>query len=78
MTSTETRTTGRIAPVYADVWDEASVTPAVEGADAVVNTVGHYVARGRATFAAIHGQGGRHGGRGSGGWCTSPASAPNS
>ena len=56
----ETRTAGRIIPVYADVWDEASVAPAVAGADAVVNTVGHYVARGRASFEAIHGQGAMH------------------
>jgi uncharacterized protein YbjT (DUF2867 family) len=46
--------------VYADVWDEATVGPAVDGSDAVVNTVGHYVERGRATFEAIHGQGARH------------------
>ena len=39
------------------MWDEASLGPAVEGAEAVVNTVGHYVERGRASFAAIHGQG---------------------
>jgi NADH dehydrogenase len=32
----------------------------VEGTDAVVNTVGHYVERGRATFEAIHGQGALH------------------
>ena len=51
---------GQITPVYADVWDEASVAPALEGAEAVINTVGHYVARGRATFEAIHGQGARH------------------
>lgn len=51
---------GRVAPVYADVWDEASVDPVVEGADAVVNTVGHYVERGKATFDAIHGQGALH------------------
>lgn len=50
-------TAGQIVPVYADVWDEASVGPAVDGADAVVNTVGHYVEQGKASFAAIHGQG---------------------
>jgi uncharacterized protein YbjT (DUF2867 family) len=49
-----------ITPVHADVWDEASVAPAVEGSEAVVNTVGHYVARGQATFEAIHGQGAMH------------------
>jgi NADH dehydrogenase len=51
---------GRIAPVYADVWEEASVAPVVDGADAVINTVGHYVERGKATFEAIHGQGALH------------------
>src|SRR5512134_1443605 len=51
---------GQIAPIYADVWDEASVAPAVDGADAVINTVGHYVERGKATFEAIHGQGAMH------------------
>jgi uncharacterized protein YbjT (DUF2867 family) len=51
---------GQITPVRADVWDEASVAPALEGSDAVINTVGHYVARGRATFEAIHGQGAMH------------------
>jgi NADH dehydrogenase len=39
--------TGQIAPVYADVWDEASVAPVVDGSDAVINTVGHYVERER-------------------------------
>jgi uncharacterized protein YbjT (DUF2867 family) len=51
---------GRIMPVRADVWEEGSVAPAVAGADAVVNTVGHYVARGQRTFEAIHGQGARN------------------
>ena len=54
---TGTGAAGEITAVYADVWDEASVGPAVAGAEAVVNTVGHYVERGRASFAAIHGQG---------------------
>jgi nucleoside-diphosphate-sugar epimerase len=36
------------------------VAPAVGTSDAVVNTVGHYVERGRATFEAIHGQGALH------------------
>jgi uncharacterized protein YbjT (DUF2867 family) len=57
---TETGTGGTITATYADVWDEASVGPALAGADAVVNTVGHYVERGRATFEAIHGQGALH------------------
>jgi uncharacterized protein YbjT (DUF2867 family) len=52
---TEARRAGQIAPVYADVWDEASVAPVVDGSDAVINTVGHYVERGKATFEAIHG-----------------------
>jgi NAD(P)-dependent dehydrogenase (short-subunit alcohol dehydrogenase family) len=57
---TEARRAGQIAPVYADVWDEASVAPVVDGSDAVINTVGHYVERGKATFEAIHGQGAMH------------------
>jgi uncharacterized protein YbjT (DUF2867 family) len=36
------------------------VPPAVEGANAVVNTVGHYVERGGASFGAIHGAGARN------------------
>ncbi|MGH6897953.1 MAG: complex I NDUFA9 subunit family protein [Geminicoccaceae bacterium] len=51
---------GRVTGVYADVWEEATVAPVVSGADAVVNTVGHYVERGKASFEAIHGQGARH------------------
>ena len=53
-------TTGQIVPMYADVWEERSVAPAVEGADAVINTVGHYVEHGKATFEAIHGHGAMH------------------
>ena len=53
-------TSGQIVPTYADVWDETSVAPAVNGADAVINTVGHYVERGKSTFEAIHGQGAMH------------------
>jgi NADH dehydrogenase len=52
--------TGQITMAYGDVWTEASVGPAVNGAEAVVNTVGHYVERGKATFEAIHGQGAMH------------------
>lgn len=51
---------GRIEAVSADVWDETTVAPAVDGAEAVVNTVGHYIERGKATFEAIHGQGAAH------------------
>ena len=57
---TESRGGGQITALRADVWDEASVGPAVAGADAVVNTVGHYVERGAASFEAVHGQGARH------------------
>jgi uncharacterized protein YbjT (DUF2867 family) len=53
-------TAGLITTVQANVWDEATVGPAIHGSDAVVNTVGHYVERGRATFEAIHGQGALH------------------
>jgi uncharacterized protein YbjT (DUF2867 family) len=51
---------GTITATYADVWDDTTVAPAIAGADAVVNTVGHYVERGGATFEAIHGQGAAH------------------
>jgi len=53
-------TDGSITTTHADVWDETTVGPALAGSDAVVNTVGHYVERGRATFEAIHGQGAMH------------------
>ena len=51
---------GQITALRADVWEKATVAPAIAGADAVVNTVGHYVERGDASFEAIHGQGARH------------------
>ncbi len=51
---------GQVKVLRADVWEEATVTPAVAGASAVINTVGHYVTRGNATFEAIHGQGALH------------------
>jgi uncharacterized protein YbjT (DUF2867 family) len=51
---------GQITAVRADVWEEATVAPALAGAGAVVNTVGHYVERGDASFEAIHGEGARH------------------
>ena len=51
---------GQVTAIYADVWDEPSVGPALEGSDAVINTVGHYVERGKATFEAIHGHGAMH------------------
>ena len=46
---------GQVSAIYADVWDESSVGPALEGSDAVINTVGHSVERGKATFEAMHG-----------------------
>src|SRR4029453_15132368 len=57
------RTAGQIIPVYAGVWDDASVAPALEGSDAVINTVGHYAERGTAAFQAIHGDRAMHGAR---------------
>jgi uncharacterized protein YbjT (DUF2867 family) len=51
---------GQVSAIYADVWDEASVGPALERSDAVINTVGHYVERGKATSEAIHGHGAMH------------------
>ena len=57
---------GQVTAIYADVWDEPSVGPALEGSDAVINTVGHYVERGKATFEAIHGHGAMHVAAGSG------------
>ncbi len=51
---------GRIELVAADVWDEKTVAGAVKQSASVINTVGHYVEKGRATFDAIHGQGALH------------------
>ena len=51
---------GQIELVRADVWDETTVAGAVERAAAVVNTVGHYVEKGGATFDRVHGQGALH------------------
>ncbi len=48
---------GRVELVTADVWAEATVAPVVAGADAVINTVGHYVETSPASFDAIHGRG---------------------
>ncbi len=45
---------GQVAPLQANVRDEASVRRAVEGADAVVNLAGILYERGRQNFAAIH------------------------
>ena len=51
---------GQIELAHADVWDESTVARAVKQSDAVINTVGHYVEKGRATFDVIHGQGALH------------------
>ncbi len=51
---------GRIELVATDVWDEKTVGPAVKQATSVINTVGHYVEKGQATFDAVHGQGALH------------------
>ena len=45
---------GRVAPVQANVRDEASVRRAVAGADAVVNLTGILNERGKQTFHAVH------------------------
>src|SRR5918999_5910335 len=45
---------GQIEPICADVRDKASVAQAVEGTEAVVNSVGLYVERGDETFEAVH------------------------
>ncbi len=51
---------GQIECLQADVWDEPTVTRAVEHSAAVINTVGHYVEKSKATFDQIHGQGALH------------------
>ena len=51
---------GGFAAVYADVWEEASVGAAMEGSEAVVNMVGHYLERSKATFEATRGHGAMH------------------
>jgi uncharacterized protein YbjT (DUF2867 family) len=51
---------GQIELVRADVWDETTVAAAVEHSASVINTVGHYVETGSATFDAVHGQGALH------------------
>jgi NADH dehydrogenase len=49
-----------VSAVYADVRDETSLALALEGCDAAVNAVGHYVEKGAATFPAIHELGARN------------------
>jgi uncharacterized protein YbjT (DUF2867 family) len=51
---------GQITAVYADVWEEASVGAAVDGSEAVINMVGHYLERGKATFETTRGHGAMH------------------
>ena len=48
---------GQITPVTANIRDDASVTAAVAGSDAVVNLVGVLYEAGRQTFDAVHHQG---------------------
>ncbi len=50
----------QVERVRADVWDEPTVTRAVEQSSAVINTVGHYVEKSSATFDQVHGQGALH------------------
>ncbi len=50
---------GHVELVHADVSDESTVTRAVAGAGAVVNSVGHYVEKPGATFHQIHALGAR-------------------
>ena len=51
---------GQIELVRADVWDEPTVARAVKQSASVINTVGHYADKGRATFGSAHGQGALH------------------
>ena len=51
---------GQIELVHADVWDEPTVARAVRQSAWVINTVGHYVEKGPATFETVHGQGALH------------------
>lgn len=51
---------GRVEPVHADVSDESAVAEAVDGADWVINSVGHYVEKSGASFHRIHAVGARH------------------
>ncbi len=51
---------GQIELVRADVWEESTVARAVKKSTWVINTVGHYVEKGMATFDVVHGQGALH------------------
>ena len=48
---------GQVAPIQANVGDDASVAAAVAGAEAVVNLVGILFERGRRSFTAVHAEG---------------------
>lgn len=48
---------GQVVPVFANIRDDESVKAAVQGADAVVFSVGVLFSRGRQTFDAIHVEG---------------------
>lgn len=48
---------GQVEPVFGNIRDDASVRAALHGADAVVNCVGTFDARGRNNFAAIQDEG---------------------
>lgn len=48
---------GQVEPVFCNIRDDASVRAAVAGADAVVNCVGTFDARGRNSFEAIQHEG---------------------
>ena len=51
---------GQIELVRADVWKESTVARAVKRSASVINTVGHYLEKGGATFDKVHGQGALH------------------
>ncbi|MDQ2090286.1 complex I NDUFA9 subunit family protein [Marimonas arenosa] len=48
---------GQVEPVLCNIRDDASVTAVMKGADAVVNCVGTFDARGRNSFTAVQAQG---------------------
>ena len=50
---------GQIAPIAANIRDDASVAAAVEGVDHVINLVGILYERGPQRFAAVHAEGAR-------------------
>lgn len=48
---------GQVEPVFANIRDDASVRALIQGADAVVNCVGTFDARGRNNFQAVQAEG---------------------